>query len=166
MYLPNKPVKRGFKIFMRCDKNGYFYYYRPYLGKHDTFRGINLGESGETSLQTHEIQSFSCFLTGDYIIHLANASNNIPKCMNPVNAAIVEQNSKSILFFTYVPLVRTLYNHGIYSCGAIKKQRRIYTRTAWSKLGKSTNSNRVRDGPVCRRSNVEDDVGSFCNHPL
>ncbi|XP_069127706.1 piggyBac transposable element-derived protein 4-like [Argopecten irradians] len=42
-YMPAKPVKRGFKIWMRCESSGYCGDFRPYLGKHDQFRGRDLG---------------------------------------------------------------------------------------------------------------------------
>nr|XP_022294779.1 piggyBac transposable element-derived protein 2-like [Crassostrea virginica] len=42
--MPSKPVKRGLKIFMRCDETGYCYDYWPYMGKHDQFHGKSLGE--------------------------------------------------------------------------------------------------------------------------
>ncbi|XP_069105174.1 piggyBac transposable element-derived protein 2-like [Argopecten irradians] len=43
-YMPAKPVKRGLKVWMRCDPNGYCHDLRPYMGKHDIFRGRDLGE--------------------------------------------------------------------------------------------------------------------------
>lgn len=36
-YMPSKPVKRGLKIFMRCDETGYCYDYWPYMENMTSF---------------------------------------------------------------------------------------------------------------------------------
>uniref|UniRef100_A0A8W8MQT4 PiggyBac transposable element-derived protein domain-containing protein n=1 Tax=Magallana gigas TaxID=29159 RepID=A0A8W8MQT4_MAGGI len=43
-YTPGKPIKRGLKIWMRCEQSGYTNDYRVYLGKHDSMCGPSLGE--------------------------------------------------------------------------------------------------------------------------
>lgn len=43
-YTPGKPIKRGLKIWMRCETSGYTNDYRVYLGKHDSMCGPSLGE--------------------------------------------------------------------------------------------------------------------------
>lgn len=43
-YTPCKPIKRGMKVWMRCEPNGYTNYYKIYLGKHDEMQGQSLGE--------------------------------------------------------------------------------------------------------------------------
>ncbi|XP_062593965.1 piggyBac transposable element-derived protein 4-like [Saccostrea cucullata] len=43
-YTPGKPIKRGLKIWMRCEPSGYTNDYRVYLGKHDSMCGPSLGE--------------------------------------------------------------------------------------------------------------------------
>ncbi|KAK3105132.1 hypothetical protein FSP39_017843 [Pinctada imbricata] len=43
-YTPCKPIKRGLKVWMRCEPNGYTHDYRIYLGKHDDMKGQTLGE--------------------------------------------------------------------------------------------------------------------------
>lgn len=43
-YMPLKPVKRGFKVWMRCDSNtGYAYQFNVYTGKDDKQAGVGLG---------------------------------------------------------------------------------------------------------------------------
>lgn len=49
--MPNKPVKRGFKIWARCDSNsGYLYEYEIYTGKKDNETEFGLGASVVNSL--------------------------------------------------------------------------------------------------------------------
>lgn len=43
-YTPCKPIKRGMKVWMRCEPNGYTNDYKIYLGKHDEMQGQSLGE--------------------------------------------------------------------------------------------------------------------------
>lgn len=50
-YMPNKPVKSGFKIWARCDSNsGYLYEYEIYTGKKDNLTEFGLGASVVNSL--------------------------------------------------------------------------------------------------------------------
>ncbi|KAK3109202.1 hypothetical protein FSP39_025359 [Pinctada imbricata] len=44
-YTPCKPIKRGLKVWMRCEPNGYTHDYRIYLEKHDDMKGQTLGET-------------------------------------------------------------------------------------------------------------------------
>lgn len=43
-YTPCKPIKRGMKVWMRCEPNGYTNDYKIYLGKHDEMQGQYLRE--------------------------------------------------------------------------------------------------------------------------
>lgn len=43
-YMPNKSVKIGLRIFMRCEAEGYCYDYWLNMGNHDLFHGRSIGE--------------------------------------------------------------------------------------------------------------------------
>lgn len=43
-YMPKKPIKRGYKIWMRCDKSGFVRQFEIYTGKIDQLVEKNLGE--------------------------------------------------------------------------------------------------------------------------
>lgn len=42
--MPNKSVKIGLRIFMRCEADGYCYDYWLNMGNHDLFHGRSIGE--------------------------------------------------------------------------------------------------------------------------
>ena len=43
-YMPNKPIKRGMKVWMRCDSvSGFCHDFRINIGRFDEFRGVGLG---------------------------------------------------------------------------------------------------------------------------
>ncbi|XP_047543240.1 piggyBac transposable element-derived protein 4-like [Vanessa atalanta] len=52
-YMPKKPIKRGFKIWARCDsKTGYLYQFEIYTGKGDSMEDEGLGYNVVIKLST------------------------------------------------------------------------------------------------------------------
>lgn len=49
-YMPKKPIKRGYKVWMRCEESGYASQFEIYTGKVDKIVQKNLGESVVMSL--------------------------------------------------------------------------------------------------------------------
>lgn len=88
-YMPGKPIKRGMKVWMRCDStSGYCHQFNIYMGKDDPNKGTELGQ------KVVKLLSKDLKWKGHHVY--------------------------MDRFFTSVPLVRTLENSGIYSCGTIK----------------------------------------------
>lgn len=50
-YMPKKPIKRGYKVWMRCDETGYACQFQIYTGKTDTTIEQSLGERVVKSLR-------------------------------------------------------------------------------------------------------------------
>lgn len=96
-YLPNKPHKWGFKLFVLCSLSGYAYNFEIYSGKHDY---DNL--QGEPDLGA----------VGNTVIRLCRS---VPRNINHI---IYFDN-----FYTSIPLLYYLKKQGIYALGTIQRNR-------------------------------------------
>ncbi|XP_045769768.1 piggyBac transposable element-derived protein 4-like [Maniola jurtina] len=68
-YMPKKPIKRGFKVWARCDaKTGYLYTFQVYTGKGDNMEdeglGYNVVMKLATDLPENTLLAFDNFFTG------------------------------------------------------------------------------------------------------
>lgn len=68
-YMPKKPIKRGFKVWARCDaKTGYLYAFQVYTGKGDDMEDAGLGHNVvmklATGLPENTLLAFDNFFTG------------------------------------------------------------------------------------------------------
>ena len=92
-FMPMKPVKRGIKLFMRCDSDsGYLYQMEVYLGK----------------LSDGSVHKNAYF----YVVDRLTSS------LRGKNYQIFFDN-----LYTSVPLLLHLMNHKIYSCGTLRANR-------------------------------------------
>ena len=94
-YLPMKPVKRGFKVWVRADAvTGFFCDFDVYVGRPSdgTATEVELGE--RVVLQLSE-----CLRGGNYHLYFDN-------------------------FFTTCRLLDTLHSQGLYACGTVRSNRR------------------------------------------
>lgn len=96
-YLPNKPHKWGFKLFVLCSLSGYAYNFEIYSGKQDV---SNL--AGEPDVG----------VVGNTVIRLCRS---IPRNMNHI---LYFDN-----FYTSVPILHYLWTQGIYALGTIQRNR-------------------------------------------
>lgn len=77
-YMPKKPIKRGFKIWARCDaKTGYLYQFQIYTGKGDSIENEGLGYNVVMKLSNYlpmnTLVAFDNFFTGCNLLeHLYN----------------------------------------------------------------------------------------------
>ncbi|CAG5024407.1 unnamed protein product [Parnassius apollo] len=68
-YMPKKPIKRGFKVWARCDaKTGYLYQFQIYTGKGDSIQdeglGYNVVMKLSDNLPMNTLLAFDNFFTG------------------------------------------------------------------------------------------------------
>lgn len=93
-YIPSKPIKWGFKVWMRCDsKTGYCHQYDIYMGKET---GVNNAKG-----------------LGHRVVE------KLTQTLHNKNHHVYFDS-----FFTSVPLVQDLLAHGVYSCGTIRQNRK------------------------------------------
>lgn len=96
-YLPNKPHKWGFKLFVLCSLSGFAHKFEVYSGKTD-FERLNdepdLGPVGNTAIRL-------CRIVPPFINHIIYFDN----------------------FYTSIPLLHYLAKQGIYSLGTIQRNR-------------------------------------------
>lgn len=96
-YLPNKPHKWGFKLFVLCSLQGFAYQFELYAGQDLTNKPDNEPDLGATS---------------NVVLRLARG---IPRHVNHI---IYYDN-----FYTAVPLVYYLATQGIHSVGTVQQNR-------------------------------------------
>ncbi|CAK1590101.1 unnamed protein product [Parnassius mnemosyne] len=96
-YLPNKPHKWGFKLFVLCSLSGYAYSFEIYSGKQNV---DNLSDEPDIGV------------VGNTVIRLCRS---IPRKMNHI---LYFDN-----FYTSVPLLYYLWTQGIYALGTIQRNR-------------------------------------------
>ena len=95
-YMPLKPVKRGFKVWVRADAvNGYFCQFDVYTGK-------STGSLGELGLGGEVVKHLTQSLVGSF-------------------ANVYFDN-----FFTSPKLLDALHKDGIYACGTVRTNRSGY----------------------------------------
>ncbi|GFY50058.1 piggyBac transposable element-derived protein 4 [Trichonephila inaurata madagascariensis] len=78
-YMPKKPIKRGYKVWMRCDSSGFACEFQIYTGKTEVER--NLGERVEQKIirqKPHVLFFDNYFTTYDLLKHLE--TQNITAC--------------------------------------------------------------------------------------
>lgn len=94
-YVPKKPTKRGFKVWVRADAiNGYVCDFQVYTGKNDS------GETSETNLGAKVVKALSQPLVGGhYHLYYDN-------------------------FFSSVQLFDDLLEDGLYACGTFRRDRK------------------------------------------
>lgn len=97
-YMPMKPVKRGFKMWVLADAlNGYFCDVDPYVGASgDSSSGFGLGE------------------------------RVVLKLVQPVEDKYHQVYCDN--FFTSVPLFSTLLDRGTYACGTVRSNRKQFPK--------------------------------------
>ena len=94
-YLPNKPVKRGFKVWVLGDsRNGYFTDFEVYTGKK--------GNKSEKQLGKRVVR-------------------DLTKCLKGKHHHVYFDN-----YFTSFELIDELLTDGIYGCGTIRIDRKIF----------------------------------------
>ncbi|CAB3246685.1 unnamed protein product [Arctia plantaginis] len=94
-YLPNKPIKRGFKIWARCDSStGYLFEFEVYTGKKDNDTEFGLGAAVVNSL---------CKVLIEEKIE---------------NAHVTFDN-----FFASTQIMQSLYENNIYSIATLRSNR-------------------------------------------
>ena len=94
-YLPMKPVKRGFKVWVRADAvTGYFCDFDVYVGRPSDGTATEVGLGERIVLQLNE-----CLRGGNYHLYFDN-------------------------FFTTCRLLDTLHSQGLYACGTVFSNRR------------------------------------------
>ncbi|XP_053964729.1 piggyBac transposable element-derived protein 3-like isoform X1 [Anastrepha ludens] len=96
-YLPNKPHKWGFKLYVLCDLSGYAHTFELYSGQENTGR-----PEGEPDIGA----------TGNVVIRLLR---DVPRYQNHI---IYFDN-----FYTSLPLVHYLAKQGILSVGTVQQNR-------------------------------------------
>lgn len=159
-YMPNKPVKRGFKIFMRCDEDGYCYDYWPYMGKHDFFHGKSLGERVVKHLcrplkyKGHHV-FFDRFFTSISLVRTL-LQNGIFSC------GTIKSDSEG-----FPPELR---NPDLRRGETLQMQHDQLLATAWKDKKTvhilSTNCSPFGDGPVVRRTRGGNFVEVMCPPPV
>lgn len=93
-YMPMKPIKRGYKVWVRCDsRTGFVYQLQLYTGKEE-------GESSSTGLGTRVVKHLTQTLAGTFI-HITFDN-----------------------FFSSVELIQDLLSNNIYATGTIRSNRR------------------------------------------
>ena len=93
-YMPIKPIKRGFKVWVRADAvTGYFCDLEVYVGKPSDGVTMEVGLGERVVLQLSE-----CLRGGNYQLYFDN-------------------------FFSSCHLLDTLLSHGLYSCGTTRINR-------------------------------------------
>ena len=99
-YLPMKPTKRGFRVWVRADAvTGYFCDLEVYVGRESDRSPVEVGLGERVVLQLSE-----CLRGGNYQIY---CDNN----------------------FTTCHLLDTLLTHNIYGCGTTRSNRRGFPNT-------------------------------------
>ena len=99
-YLPMKPTKRGFKVWVRADAvTGYFCEFEVYVGRPSDGTTSEVGLGERVVLQLTE-----CLRGGNYQIFCDN-------------------------YFTTCHLLDTLLSHQLYGCGTTRPSRREFPRT-------------------------------------
>ncbi|CAB3247092.1 unnamed protein product [Arctia plantaginis] len=107
-YLPNKPIKRGFKIWARCDSStGYLFEFEVYTGKKDNDTEFGLGAAVVNSL---------CKVLIEEKIE---------------NAHVTFDN-----FFASTQLMQSLYENNIYSTATVRSNRTNLPRTLKNLMAK------------------------------
>ena len=102
-YLPMKPTKRGFKVWVRADAvTGYFCDFNVYTGKSPPSEGEELGDFGLGERVVLELTE--CLRGGNYHIYCDN-------------------------YFTTCHLLDTLLAHKLYACGTARTTRREFPET-------------------------------------
>ena len=97
-YMPKKPVKWGFKLFMLCDKSGYVHSFKVYVG-----RGTFINNLG---------------LTYDSVVDLCRIS----QVYNSHRILYTDR------YYTSVRLYSDLLNQGIYAVGTAQTNRKGYPK--------------------------------------
>lgn len=96
-YLPNKPHKWGFKLYVLCSLSGYAHNFEIYSGKQDI---QNFGDEPDLGV------------VGNTVIRLCRS---VPRRMNHI---IYFDN-----FYSSIPLLYYLHTQGIYALGTIQRNR-------------------------------------------
>ena len=96
-YLPNKPHKWGFKLYVLCDLSGFAHKFEIYSGQENTGR-----LDGEPDIGA----------TGNVVIRLVRG---VPRLLNHI---VYFDN-----FYTSLPLVHYLAKNGIHSVGTVQQNR-------------------------------------------
>ena len=101
-YNPMKPIKRGYKLWVRADMDGYISKFDVYQGKTDTSSGDSEDNSTEQEFGLGEqvVQTMTKDLFGKY--HQVYFDN----------------------FFTSIPLMEYLKANGVDACGTIRSHRK------------------------------------------
>ena len=126
---PMKPIKRGYKLWVRADMDGYISKFNVYQGKTDTSSGDSEdnGTEEEFGLGEQVVQTMTKDLFGKY--HQVYFDN----------------------FFTSIPLMEYLKANGVDACGTIRSHRKCLPHDL------KTNSNKARfeyDYPVTKQGIV------------
>lgn len=90
-YMPQKPIKRGYKVWIRANENGFVSQFEIYTGK--------VGNTVEKCLGERIVKTLTKELHGKY--HEVYFDN----------------------YFSSVPLMKYLKDHGVHACGTVKKGR-------------------------------------------
>lgn len=90
-YMPQKPIKRGYKVWIRANDNAYISEFDIYTGKIGTVIEKRLGERVVKSL-TRELEG------KNHEVYFDN-------------------------YFSSVPLMKYLKDHGVHACGTVRKGR-------------------------------------------
>lgn len=107
-YMPAKPIKRGFKVWVRADSvTGYVYEFQVYTGKNDN-------NTPELGLGANVVKALTKSLIDE-----------------KVQAHVAFDN-----FFSSYPLMEYLYEHGIYSTATVNVNRADLPKFVKGKKGK------------------------------
>jgi hypothetical protein len=96
-YIPSKPHKWGYKIFVLADTKGIIHDFIPYMGKNEPVDASNIPDFKPS---------------GNIVLHIAQV---IPLQMNHIS--YIDN------WFTSLPLMDHLASRRIWSCGTVRTQR-------------------------------------------